>query len=79
MYVYIIRSVLKPAESYVGLTSDLKKKLNEHNSGKSPHTSKFKLWIYENAFWFKSKEKAIAFEKYLKGHSGRAFRAKHFQ
>jgi len=53
--------------------------LNEHNSGKSPHTSKFKLWIYENAFWFKSKEKAIAFEKYLKGHSGRAFRAKHFQ
>jgi len=29
------------------------------------------------AFWFEDKKKAINFGKYLKSHSGRAFRAKH--
>jgi hypothetical protein len=32
----------------------------------------------KNAFAFTEKEKALAFEKYLKSHSGRAFAKKHF-
>ena len=32
----------------------------------------------ETAIAFRSKEKASAFEKYLKSHSGRAFAKKHF-
>jgi len=78
MYVYIIRSVKHPLQTYVGSTQNLKKRLIEHNSGKSPHTSKYKPWYFENAVWFKDEAKAFQFERYLKGHSGLAFRAKHF-
>jgi len=35
-------------------------------------------WRIENAFAFRSEEKAAALESYLKTHSGRAFAKKHF-
>jgi hypothetical protein len=35
-------------------------------------------WQIETAIAFRSREKAAAFEKYLKSHSGRAFASKHF-
>lgn len=41
MYVYLLRSTSHPDQRYVGLTGDLKKRLAEHNAGKSPHTSKY--------------------------------------
>ena len=41
MYVYLIRSKAHPEQRYVGLTSNLKKRLREHDARKSPHTSKF--------------------------------------
>lgn len=78
MYVYIIRSIKFPTETYVGLSMDYKKRLIDHNAGKSMHTSKFKPWTLEIVVWFKDDEKAVGFEKYLKNHSGRSFRAKHF-
>jgi len=34
--------------------------------------------VVETSIMFRSKEKAIAFERYLKSHSGRAFATKHF-
>ena len=37
------------------------------------HTSKFKSWKINTAIAFTNKGKALAFEKYLKTHSGRAF------
>src|ERR1700737_153958 len=43
-YVYIIRSINFPEQEYIGATSDLKRRLPEHNAGKSSHTSKFKPW-----------------------------------
>jgi putative endonuclease len=75
-YVYIIRSRDFPAQEYVGATRDLKVRVDDHNSGKSPHTSKFVPWelIWYSAF--PDKYKALAFEKYLKSHSGRAFSKK---
>ncbi|MGB2938555.1 MAG: GIY-YIG nuclease family protein, partial [Phycisphaerae bacterium] len=42
------------------------------------HTSKFRPWQIETAVAFRSKGKAVAFEQYLKSHSGRAFAKKHF-
>ncbi len=77
-YVYILRSKKYPKETYVGFTRDLKERLQKHNRGGSPYTSKYKPWKIEIAISFTEKEKALLFEKYLKSHSGRAFASKHF-
>jgi Ohr subfamily peroxiredoxin len=42
-YVYIIRSMNFPQQEYIGATADLKRRLPEHNAGKSSHTAKFRL------------------------------------
>lgn len=75
-YVYILKSQ-HFEETYVGYTKNLKARLNEHNSGKSKHTSKFKPWV---VIWYCAFEDnciAIDFEKYLKSGSGKAFTMKH--
>lgn len=38
----------------------------KHNAGEVPHTSKFKPWRIQTAIAFDSKDKAFAFERYLK-------------
>lgn len=44
-YVYILRSIGNPEQIYVGVTTNLCQRLNYHNAGRCPHTSKFKPWI----------------------------------
>lgn len=53
-----------------GLTSDLKKRLAEHNAGKSAHTSKFKPWRLVTYLAFSDRTRAEAFERYLKAGPG---------
>jgi putative endonuclease len=77
-YVYVLQSVSHPAEIYIGFTDDLKLRLVQHNSGKSPHTSKFIPWEIRTATAFKDKKRAMDFERYLKSGSGRAFLHRHF-
>jgi putative endonuclease len=77
-YVYMLESVDNPGHYYVGLTEGLEERLKAHNSGHVPHTSKFSPWRIESAVAFRDKAKAVAFEKYLKSHSGRAFAKRHF-
>lgn len=72
-YVYLIRSLKSPNQTYVGLTSDVKKRLAAHNAGQSPHTSKYKPWQLVVFVGFLDELKATEFEKYLKSGSGRAF------
>ena len=72
-YVYIIRSVDFPEQEYTGATADLKRRMSDHNSGKSTHTAKFKPWQLIWYCAFPDKYAALEFEKYLKSHSGRAF------
>jgi putative endonuclease len=43
-YVYLIRSISFSDQVYVGITEDLKKRLETHNSGGSVHTAKYKPW-----------------------------------
>ena len=76
-YAYILRSEKFPAQTYVGSTSDLRKRLTEHNAGKSIHTNKFKPW--ELMVYVASRERPAAeqFERYLKKGSGRAFARRH--
>lgn len=72
-YVYLLRSLVDPARRYVGVTSDLKARLKEHNAGKSPHTAKFKPWTLVTYIALNSRPQADAFESYLKSGSGHAF------
>ncbi len=60
------------------MTSDLKKRFNDHNSGRSVHTSKYIPWQLVNYVAFLSKDAAIEFEQYLKSGSGLAFANRHF-
>jgi predicted GIY-YIG superfamily endonuclease len=75
-YVYLLESLPHPAEVYVGLTDDLRKRLKTHNAGGSPHTAKFKPWRLMTYVAFRDKQRAVEFERYLKSHSGRAFAKK---
>ena len=77
-YVYILQSINNPDKYYVGYTTNVKDRLIKHNEGGDKYTSKYKPWKIKNAISFNEKEKALAFEKYLKSHSGRAFTKKHF-
>lgn len=77
-FVYLIRSVANPEKTYVGYTANFRKRLEEHNAGKSPVTKSDAPWQTEILVQFRSMEKAKAFEKYLKHGSGHAFAKKHF-
>jgi predicted GIY-YIG superfamily endonuclease len=75
-YVYILQAIQTPEHFYIGLTGDLKQRLAKHNAGEVPHTAKFKPWRIKTAIAFTSRERAAAFEQYLKSASGRAFAKK---
>lgn len=75
-YVYILRSIRRPKETYVGFTEDLRKRVAVHNAGGSPHTSKFAPWKLEFYAAFSDKYCGLAFERYLKSYSGVAFARK---
>lgn len=45
MYVYIITTKNQPTRYYIGCTSNLKQRFQEHNDGKSPHTAKYRPWL----------------------------------
>ena len=78
MYVYLIESKKNPGKHYVGITGDLIKRLQYHNSGKSPYTAKYAPWRIVVSIWFEDEAKARAFERYLKDGSGHTFLKKHF-
>jgi putative endonuclease len=78
-FVYVIRSSSDAARWYVGLTSDVARRLREHNDGLSPHTARYCPWKLVLSMEFADEYRALAFEKYLKTGSGRAFSNRHFR
>jgi predicted GIY-YIG superfamily endonuclease len=77
-FVYVIRSLLDPARHHAGRTSDVTRRLAVHNSGGSLHTAALRPWELVTAIEFTKESSAMAFEKYLKSGSGRAFAKRHF-
>ena len=69
-YVYLIYSK-KLNKFYTGSTDDLKKRMNEHNSGKTQFTLRGIPWklVYYEAFI--EKVDAMREEKFLKSGKGR--------
>ncbi|ULL01200.1 GIY-YIG nuclease family protein [Bradyrhizobium sp. I71] len=74
-YVYILES-LRSLHFYVGITDYLRARLAKHNAGEVPHTSKFGPWRLKTYVAFSNAKQAVAFERYLKSASGRAFAKK---
>lgn len=72
-YVYLLESLSRPDQKYIGSTKDFQKRLQQHNQGHSPHTAKFRPWKATVVLRFTDNRKADAFEKYLKSGSGHAF------
>jgi predicted GIY-YIG superfamily endonuclease len=77
-FVYVLRSEVAPDRYYVGVTSNIALRLQTHNSGGSQHTATLRPWRLVVALEFASGASALAFEKYLKSGSGRAFAKRHF-
>jgi predicted GIY-YIG superfamily endonuclease len=77
-YVYLIKSIPFPNQTYIGNTVNLRQRLETHNSGSSVHTKLHRPWELILFLGFKDKLKATAFEKYLKSGSGHAFSKKRF-
>jgi putative endonuclease len=76
-YVYVLRSESHPSQTYIGFTHDLRKRIGEHNSGKSSHTKKYVPWVLRAYVGFPDEGRAKRFEAYLKSGSGRAFARRH--
>jgi len=74
-YVYILHSQ-KDESRYIGVTTDLEKRLQQHNRGDSAYSNTKRPYKIIWYAVFVSKEKAYAFEKYLKSSSGYAFTKK---
>ena len=72
-YVYLLQSELVVGQRYVGITSDLKRRLAERNGRKSAHTSKFAPWKLVTYIAFSDERQAESFERTLKSGSGHAF------
>ncbi len=76
VYVYILRSLAHVGRYYVGITADLRARLKKHNAGEVSHTSKYVPCAIKTYIAFSDEKQALAFEKYLKSPSGRAFAKK---
>ena len=77
-YVYLLRDKATGRHHYTGVTQNLQHRLEKHNSGQVPHTAKYAPWYIETAIAFRDKDKAYAYEHYLKSGAGRAYATKHF-
>jgi predicted GIY-YIG superfamily endonuclease len=63
---------------YIGMTSDVSARLIDHNAGRCPHTARYRPWQLHVTIQLPDEQRALAFERYLKSGSGRAFAKRHF-
>lgn len=77
-FVYILRSERKPERHYVGVTSDVDRRLEWHNHAPCGYTVANRPWSLVVVLEFPTEEEAARFERYLKSGSGRAFAKRHF-
>lgn len=71
-YTYVLRSQ-KNGLLYTGYTKDLKKRVEEHNTGQSFASKPYLPWDLIFYAAFIAEELAKNFEIYLKSGSGKAF------
>jgi putative endonuclease len=69
--VYVIRS--REGHRYIGFTSDLEKRLDQHNCGMSRWTKRGSGWRLVHSERFSDKTEALRRERWLKSGHGRAY------
>jgi putative endonuclease len=72
-YVYRLQSIASPENGYTGATQNLRRRLQQHNSGENRSTAADAPFRVVFAAAFPTKVTALAFESYLKTGSGIAF------
>ncbi len=72
-YVYILKSISNKERIYIGLTTDIHRRLDEHNEGRCTYSKRYAPWKLETYLAFSNKKLAKNFEVYLKAGSGQAF------
>ena len=65
-FVYMLKSQGIKSVTYVGYTNNLKKRIALHNSGKGAKFTRGRQWKVIYSEVFKSKNKAISREYYIK-------------
>jgi len=75
-YVYILKSDIDKSR-YIGVTSDLKNRLEEHSKGETKSNKSKAPYKISWYCAFNDKTLAYNFERYLKSSSGYAFTNKH--
>ncbi len=67
--MYILRSISRPDQLYVGVTSNLAQRLEYHNTGRCLYTSKFRPWRIIHKEQFAEGAAALKRERQIKGWS----------
>jgi putative endonuclease len=75
--MYVLRSIGTGAH-YIGMTSDIHRRLQEHNSKSGRWTSSRKPWELAGVEEFADRKSALARERYLKSKAGIAERRELF-
>lgn len=71
-YVYALSS-LSRNYIYAGLSSDVKRRLKEHNSGKNKTTKPYRPFVLIHQNEFMTRTEAREYEKYLKSGAGKEY------
>lgn len=78
-YVYVLKNSDSPPRYYTGLTSNLARRLAEHNADGPHRTCRHRPWSIDIVIEFPDEQRAVAFEQYLKSGSGVAFAHRHLR
>ena len=62
-YVYILQSEADEQRFHTGLTDNLSTRLQTHNSGRVPHTARWKPWRLKTYIAFCERKNAADFER----------------
>ncbi|HOW96832.1 MAG TPA: GIY-YIG nuclease family protein [Kiritimatiellia bacterium] len=76
-FVYVLRSLVAPEKTYVGFSTRPDERLVEHNTFTQTYSSRSAPWERIACIAFARRSVALAFERYLKTPSGKAFLKKH--
>ena len=77
-YTYVLESIERPGTLYIGRTSDLRRRLEQHNAGENRSTARLRPWRLVLYVAFETGLQACRFERYLESGSGHAFANRHF-
>ena len=62
----MLKSIARKSKTYVGWTNNIKRRLNNHNSGKGAKSTRGKIWHLIYYETFRSKKEAMRREYFLK-------------